>query len=42
MNSILEQIVLEISQTIGVSATGAYLLIGAVLLILLYAITARF
>jgi hypothetical protein len=42
MNSILEQIVLEISQMIGVSATGAYLLIGAVLLILLYAITARF
>ena len=39
MDSIFHQIVLEISDLIGTSPTGAYLLIGAVLLIFLYAIT---
>jgi hypothetical protein len=42
MDARLDQIVLEISQTIGISATGAYLLIGVALLILLYLITERF
>ena len=41
MNSIIDQVVLEIRYLLGADTTAAWLLIGAVLLALLYVITER-